>query len=107
MENKRQFTRVLFSIEATLDIEEQTYPVVIHDISLNGALISAPYCKESLKGKFGTLSFQLGDNKTEVTMHISIVHENEYEAGLQCSAVDIDSVIHLRRLIEMNFKFRQ
>jgi len=49
----------------------------------------------------------LGDNKTKVTMHISIAHKNEYETGLRCSAIDIDTVIHLRRLIEMNFKFSQ
>ncbi len=102
MENRRQFTRILFSIQATLEVEEQSFPVSIHDISLNGALVTSTNSKESLKGKFGTLSFLLSDNESEVTMHIAVVHEGEDETGLQCNAIDIDSVTHLRRLVELN-----
>ncbi len=35
-------------------------------------------------------------------MHIAVVHEHEDETGLQCNAIDIDSVTHLRRLVELN-----
>ena len=101
MENRRHFTRILFSIKAQLEIEDNTYPVSIHDISLNGALISAVE-NVSLKGKLGTLRFSLADDETEVTMHIAVVHENEQETGLQCNAIDIDSVTYLRRLVELN-----
>lgn len=102
MENRRQFTRILFSINAQLIVEDISYPVSIHDISLNGALITAVDSEQSLKGKFGTLSFFLSDNESEVNMHIAVVHENEDETGLQCNAIDIDSVTHLRRLVELN-----
>ena len=102
MENRRQFTRILFSIQATLEDEEQIYPVSIHDISLNGALVTSTGSKDSLKGKFGTLSFLLSDGESEVSMHIAVVHEEEDETGLQCNAIDIDSVTHLRRLVELN-----
>ncbi len=102
MENRRQFTRVLFSIKAELTVEDVAYPVSIHDISLNGALITAVQSEQSLKGKLGTLSFFLSDNESEVTMHIAVVHEQDDETGLQCNAIDIDSVTHLRRLIELN-----
>ncbi|WP_114326614.1 PilZ domain-containing protein [Candidatus Colwellia aromaticivorans] len=102
MEDRRQFTRILFSISAEIEIEDKTYPVSIHDISLNGALVTAIDSENSLKGKLGTLSFFLSDNESEVTMNITIVHEEENETGLQCNAIDIDSVTHLRRLIELN-----
>lgn len=102
MEDRRQFTRILFSINAEVEIEDNTYPVSIHDISLNGALVTAIDCEYSLKGKFGILHFLLSDNDSEVTMNIAIVHEEENETGLQCNAIDIDSVTHLRRLIELN-----
>ena len=107
MENKRQFTRILFSITAKLEVEEHTYPVLVHDISFNGALISSPGNKESFIGKSGKLSFQFVDDKSEVTTHISIVHENEYEIGLRFNSIDIDGVAHLRRLIELNYKSRR
>ncbi len=102
MENRRQFTRILFSIKAQLKVDDCTYPVSIHDISLNGALVTALESEKSLKGKLGTLSFILADNESEVTMHIAVVYENKDETGLQCNAIDIDSVTHLRRLVELN-----
>ncbi|MBL0710553.1 MAG: PilZ domain-containing protein [Colwellia sp.] len=102
MENRRQFTRVLFSIKAELTVEDINYPVSIHDISLNGALVTAINSDQSLKGKLGTLRFVLSDNAPEIIMHIAIVHEHEDETGLQCNAIDIDSVTHLRRLVELN-----
>lgn len=102
MENRRQFTRILFSIKATLEVEENTYPVSIHDISLNGALVTKPISENSLKGKLGILSFELSDGDANVEMHIAVVHEDDDEIGLQCNAIDIDSVTHLRRLVELN-----
>jgi len=102
MKNKRQFTRILFSINAEVEIKGNTYPVSIHDISLNGALVSAIGKKQSLKGEHGTLHFLLSDQESAVTMNITVVHEEDDETGLQCNAIDIDSITHLRRLIELN-----
>jgi len=102
MENRRQFTRILFSIKAILEVDEQQYPVSIHDISLNGALVTSPDTEVSLKGKLGSLVFSLTDTELEVAMHIAVVHETTDETGLQCNAIDIDSISHLRRLVELN-----
>ena len=102
MENRRQFTRILFSINAELIVDDIVYPVSIHDISLNGALVTAVESEQPLKGKLGSLTFFLSDNESEVTMHIAVVHEKDDETGLQCNAIDIDSVTVLRRLVELN-----
>ena len=102
IENRRQFTRILFSIKAELNVEDNIYPVSIHDISLNGALVTAVKSDQPLKGKLGTLTFFLSDNESYVTMQIAVVHEEDDETGLQCNAIDIDSITHLRRLIELN-----
>jgi hypothetical protein len=102
MENRRQFTRILFSIKAEVEIEKNMYHVSIHDISLNGALITVIESDQSLKGKQGTLHFLLSDDESEVNMNITVVHEEANETGLQCNAIDIDSVTHLRRLVELN-----
>jgi hypothetical protein len=102
MENRRQFTRILFSIKASLNVEDVTYEVSLYDISLNGALVTVNNTDKSLKGKLGTLEFSLSDGESIVTMHIAVVHEHNDETGLRCNAIDIDSVTHLRRLIELN-----
>jgi len=102
MENRRQFTRILFSIDAQLEVEDQSFQVNIHDISLNGALVSAPENSSALKNKLGTLSFTLAGSEAVVAMHIAVVHTDPDEVGLQCNAIDIESVSHLRRLVELN-----
>ncbi|GAA6172342.1 PilZ domain-containing protein [Colwellia sp. KU-HH00111] len=102
MENRRHFTRILFSINAELNLEGKIYPVSIHDISLNGALVTAISAEQSFKDKRGTLTFFLTDNVSQVTMDIIVVHQKGDETGLKCDAIDIDSVSHLRRLIELN-----
>lgn len=102
MENRRIFTRILFSINATLIVDEKEYVVSIHDISLNGSLITRPESAESLKGKLGILSFTLNEVDTPVTMHIAIVHEEKHEIGIQCNAIDIESISKLKRLVELN-----
>jgi len=101
--NRRQFTRILFSIKATLTVAEIDYPVSIHDISLNGALITVPKHEQPLQGQLGELSFNLTEEgDVDVLMHIAVVHETPDEIGLQCNAIDIDSITHLRRLVELN-----
>lgn len=102
MENRRLFTRVLFSIKATLTVENNSYEVSIHDISLNGALITHPKSVTSLKGKLGVLTFNLNNDESKVTQHVAIVHEDTEEIGLQCNAIDLESISLLRRLIELN-----
>ncbi len=102
IKNRRQFTRVLFSIPAKVKIDNITYPVSILDISLNGALVTTMESQQPLKGKLGVLHFFLSDNVSEVTMDVDVVHIEDNETGLQCNAIDIDSISHLRRLIELN-----
>jgi hypothetical protein len=61
-----------------------------------------PNANSSLKGKLGLLHFDLANGESIVEMHIAVVHEINDEVGLQCNAIDIDSVTHLRRLVELN-----
>ena len=104
MENRRQFTRVLFSINAILEIEQKNYPVTIHDISLNGALATMPNADTSLKGKLGLLHFDLANGESIVEMHIAVVHEINDEVGLQCNAIDFKICIILLREGALHYK---
>ena len=64
-------------------VDDVLYDVSIHDISLNGALITAVKSDGSIKGKLGTLSFFLSDGESEVTMYIAVVHEEEKETVIE------------------------
>lgn len=102
MQNRRQFTRVLFSIKAILTVDEDQFDAKIYDISLNGALLYLDCRGLTLTRKLGLLSFQLADSDAEIIMNIAVVHQEGNEIGVQCNGIDIDSVSLLRRLIELN-----
>ena len=102
MENRRIFTRVLFSIDARLTINDVGYPVTLHDISLSGALIKCNVDKPTLVNQTGLLHFSLDADVSRVSMNITIVHEHKSEIGLRCNSIDLDSISILRRLIELN-----
>jgi len=102
MEDKRKFTRVLFLTKASLTIEDTSYDVSLHDLSLNGALVTVSEKTEPLIGKLGLLEFSLLEDKAKVSMNVKVKHEQGDITGLKCESIDIDSVTLLRRLIELN-----
>ena len=102
MQNRRQFTRVLFSMKAKLSLSEEIFEVKVHDISLNGALLYLDCKGLTLTRKLGLLSFQLDNHDSEIIMNIAVVHQAGNEIGVQCNAIDIGCASILRRLIELN-----
>lgn len=104
MQNRRQFTRVLFSLQAILTIGEREFEAKILDISLNGALINLEYESLDLAQQNGVLSFQLDATSVEIKMNSTVVYQEGTEIGLQCTGIDINSVCLLRRLIELNIE---
>ncbi|WP_426360425.1 PilZ domain-containing protein [Pseudocolwellia sp. HL-MZ19] len=105
MENRRTFTRILFSLDAKLTIDEIEQPVSLHDISISGALIKCSAVNSPQANQTGVLQFALDDN-SQITMKVTVVHvhnqEENIEIGLDCNAIDLDSISILRRLIELN-----
>ena len=101
MKNRRQFTRILFDLNATLTLGEERFAVSILDISLNGALVTHPDTSQSLLKQLGILTFDLNEGAT-VEMHIVVIHTTTNEIGLRCNAMGIDSMMHLRRMVELN-----
>lgn len=106
MENRRTFTRILFSLDAKLTVNQKEYPVSLHDISISGALIKCDKNTQLKEHQTGYLIFSLNDGDSQVSMQVSIVHVNaagdNIEAGLDCTSIDLPSISVLRRLIELN-----
>jgi hypothetical protein len=42
------------------------------------------------------------DQETFITMGVRVAHVNDRTAGLRCIEIDLDSLTHLRRLLELN-----
>jgi hypothetical protein len=99
--NRRQFWRAHFHSPVKLVLHGQVTEADLYDISLKGALVKAA---EGWPGKSGDrcqLRLSLG---TEVTINMStlVMHVAGRRVGLECENIDLDSVTHLRRLVELN-----
>lgn len=100
--NRRHFSRIAFHAPAELITGQRHASVVILDLSLKGALIRLPAGSHVAEGENCTLRFSLGDIGNTIRMQGTVAHLEGYHAGLVCRSIDIDSVTHLRRLVELN-----
>ena len=102
-EERRRFQRVDFFKEAFLSDSNGKIPCQVCDVSLQGALVAVPadYQDVSLVTPL-TLEIPLDGAEFTIYMTVKVAHEREGVMGLICEAIDVDSISHLRRLIELN-----
>ncbi len=101
MDNRR-FSRVSFKGKAHIDIGSHSCATEVLDLSLKGALIKKPDDWPPSLPKMMELRIQLNDFPLELIMEVSVAHQSATAVGLHCEKIDIDSVSHLRRLLELN-----
>ena len=100
--NRRKFSRISFRAEASLFLPDGEYVVDVLDLSLKGALIH-PNANVFIKvGTNCTLKIQLDQTGSSIRMEATVVHHMANYYGLSCRDIDLDSVTHLRRLVELN-----
>ncbi|WP_338367140.1 PilZ domain-containing protein [uncultured Pseudoalteromonas sp.] len=107
MENRRQFSRILFSTSAQLEFAGSTYPCKLLDVSLHGALITKCDAFNGKKDSDATLRFTLPQSDIEIKMEVFICHIEQKHIGLKCHHIDINSITYLKRLVELNLANEQ
>lgn len=100
-EVQRRFTRVPFDADAVLTRNGQEWPCTVVDLSLKGALIERPEVWDGTAGEDCTLVLTLGE-EVQIRMEVKVAHVEEDQIGLSCRDIDLDSITHLRRLVELN-----
>ena len=101
-ENRRQFSRINFHTEARIYLQGKELPVEVLDISLKGALVKIDNPLQIEAGTHAVLQMRLDEMGTTIRMEGPITHTKEGAVGLFCREIDIDSITHLRRLVELN-----
>ncbi len=97
---RRHFVRVVFDAEATLSTTELRLAGQVVDLSLKGALIELRDDGGVESGEPCLLAVQLGDDC--IKMAGEVAHVAGRQVGVQCRSIDLESITHLRRLIEVN-----
>lgn len=101
-DNRRKFSRIPFKSEARLFLPDGECVVDVLDLSLKGALIHLKEPMFVVVGTNGTLKIHLDNVGSSIRMEVTIVHHMANYYGLACREIDLDSVTHLRRLVELN-----
>lgn len=102
-DNRRQYSRVAFRAPARLVLPIDAVDAVVIDLSLKGALVRLPAASRISEGVAGKLHVRLGEETDlRISMDVDVVHVEGRYAGLRCADIDLDSVTHLRRLVELN-----
>jgi len=100
-ENRRAFTRIFFDAETVISQGENCWPVELIDISLHGLLVKDPGDMKVLPNSVLEASIHLA-GELEIHMRLQVAHREGDRLGLVCDDIDIDSMTHLRRLVELN-----
>lgn len=102
-ENRRRFHRVQFNLPAQLYLDSGELSSEVIDLSLRGALIRRKPEWSPVVGSEVTLECDLVGNGEEVIRMDAVVrHLGEETIGLGCRNIDLDSIMRLRRLVELN-----
>ncbi|WP_024539296.1 PilZ domain-containing protein [Comamonas badia] len=97
---RRHFVRVQFDSPGQLRWPGQAVAVRVLDLSLKGALLQATDTAALQTGQRCELTVPLAPREY-IAMTVQVAHLQGQQIGVSCLSVDIDSVTHLRRLIEL------
>jgi hypothetical protein len=104
--DRRMYQRVSFDGNATLSKGGQSFDCQIADLSLRGALIRPFGVIRAEIGSSFTLTIPLLENSQnddlKIVMQLELAHSNPDGLGFKCTAIDLDSITHLRKIVELN-----
>jgi hypothetical protein len=99
--HRRSFTRIFFDAETVATQDGQYWLVQLVDISLRGILIKVLPDQTLDPSKDVDISIHLGGD-VQICMTTRVVNQQNAQVGLVCDHIDVDSMTHLRRLVELN-----
>ncbi|HEX8589173.1 PilZ domain-containing protein [Pseudomonas sp.] len=100
-EDRRRFKRIAFDAKTELSQGDRTWAVQLIDLSLKGLLIEKPSPWEGDPTARFMVDIQLQAG-IDVVMEVRLTHDDHNHLGFVCDNIELDSVTHLRRLIELN-----
>lgn len=99
---RRRFSRIVFHRPAELEVRGRRTAGELLDVSLKGALIEVPAGSEFPVGTGCSLSIHLDDGGASIRMEGEVAHAKGNHLGFRCDEIDLESIAHLRRLVELN-----
>lgn len=99
--NRRKFTRFPFAGKVRLYSSGNVWETDLVDLSLRGALVARPADFTGKTGFHYRMELCLHGN-IMIAMGVVVAHIEPAQLGLRCERLDLDSFVHLKRLVELN-----
>jgi len=101
---RRNFSRIPFQAKAHIHAEkgELHLNCEVIDVSLNGILIAKPTGWLGQLGDIYQIDLLLENAQLVIKMIVNVAHIDQKTIGFSCDNIDLDSISHLKRLVELN-----
>jgi len=100
-QEQRIFSRINFDAQTTIMSNDQEWKTTLLDISLKGALVTMPDNWNAEIGSTFNLKITLSEDTT-ISMEATVAHIENEHIGFHCVHIDLESITHLRRIVELN-----
>lgn len=106
MSERRKFSRIHFQSACSLNfsnsVAEPNLTASLVDISLDGALLTINPETSSLAGEQVKMQLNLDGSDVVLLLNGTVCHQQQELLGIQFTKIDIETMAHLKRLIELN-----
>lgn len=99
--DRRRFKRIGFDARTELSQNGQRWNVRLVDLSLKGLLVERPDPWTGDSAQPFLVDIYLSPD-TCVEMDVKLMHDNNQQLGFACMHIGLQSISHLKRLIELN-----
>lgn len=103
-DDRRYFSRIPFAADAhVVTAEGDMYlNCRVIDVSLNGLLMQRPLDWTASLGDRVMIDLLLDEAQIVIKMQAEVAHMDSASIGFHCQLIDLDSITHLKRLVELN-----
>jgi len=102
MKEHRRFNRADFHTTGYFKTEDKLINFKIINISLNGILLEPETQDKTDLNTDVLLNIQLSSSDIEIQTKAKLQHKENNHLGFRFIEIDVESMIHLRRLVELN-----
>lgn len=101
-EEHRLFSRIPFEATVHITSVDGSWDCSLIDISLKGLLVKKPEGWDGVIDDPFLVELELTGSDASIRMDVSVAHVEDQHIGFRCEHIDLDSITHLRRLVELN-----
>ncbi|WP_373949860.1 PilZ domain-containing protein [Vibrio pomeroyi] len=102
MVERRQFSRVIYQVPTEISQGQVNVSGSVQDLSLHGLLIQCEEWQQLSHDVPVHVSFMLTNSDINIQLEATIVSTINTSMRLRIEHLDIDSISHLKRLVELN-----